>query len=87
MFKMEQIKSPNCVYGDGSHDYAEPTFFRCHTFFQTKVSARTIDNFCNVILCSEENWNSMASYIEALLESKKFDLDVRDVEWTSRQLL
>ena len=37
----------------------------------------TIENFCNVILSSEENWNNMASYSGALLQSKKLGLDER----------
>ena len=41
--------------------------------FEAKVGACTVDNFCEVILSSKENWNSMTSYTEALLKYKKFD--------------
>ena len=44
---------------------------------EAKVDACTIENFCNVILSSEENWNSMVSYAEGLLKSERFDLDER----------
>ena len=44
---------------------------------EAKVRACTIENLCDVILSSEENWNSMTSYAEVLLKSKKFDLDER----------
>ena len=37
-----------------------------------------IGNVCVVILSIEENWNNIASYSEALLKSKKFDLDERN---------
>ena len=42
---------------------------------EAKVSACTVENFCDVILSSKKNWNSMANYTEVLLKSKKFDLD------------
>ena len=35
------------------------------------------ENFCAAILNSEENWNSMTSYKEVLLKSKKFVLNER----------
>ena len=44
---------------------------------EVKVGACIVENFCDVILSSEKNWNSMASYVKALLKSKKFDLDER----------
>ena len=44
---------------------------------QAKVDACTIENFCDVILSSEKNWNSKASYTGAFVKSKKFDLDER----------
>ena len=42
-----------------------------------KNEAKVGENFCNVILDCEENWNSIVSYTEALGESKKFYLDER----------
>ena len=75
---------PNCIYGDASIDPEEYTFFHCvrwrleRRILEAKVgSCTTVQNFCGVILSSEENWNSMTSYTEALLKSKKFDLDER----------
>ena len=47
--------------------------------FLLKFGACTIENLCDVILGSEEIWNSMASYTRALLKSKKFDLDERSM--------
>ena len=44
---------------------------------EAKVGACTIENFCHVILSSEENCNSRVRYVEVLLQSKKFDLDER----------
>ena len=41
---------------------------------EANVGTGTIENFCDVIRSSEKNWNSMASYTEDLLKSKKFDL-------------
>ena len=34
-----------------------------------------IENFCAVIPSNKDTWNSMATYTDALLKSKKFDLD------------
>ena len=42
-----------------------------------KAGACIIENFCDVILSSEEIWNNMASYTDALLESKKFNINER----------
>ena len=33
---------------------------------KAKAGTCIIENFCDVILSSEENWNNMASYFEAL---------------------
>ena len=74
---------PNCIYDDASIDDVEHTFFHCERWrweeknFEAKVGAYTIENFCDVILNSKENWNSITSFTEALLKSKKFDLDER----------
>ena len=46
-------------------------------YLEAKVDACTIENFCDIILISKENWNSMASYTEALMKSKKIDLNER----------
>ena len=61
----------------------EHTFFYCERWrlkrrnHEPKFDAYTIENFCDVMLSIEENWNSMTNYVEALLKSKKFDLDER----------
>ena len=80
---MEKMTRPNCIYGDVSIDDAEDTFFHCERCvlerrnLEIKVGVVTIENFCNVILSSEENWNNLASYAEVLLKTKKFDLNER----------
>ena len=43
---------------------------------EVKVGAHTIENICDVILSSEENWNSVAGYTEALL---KFQILLRNL--------
>ena len=79
---MGKITGPNCI-NDASTDDAEHTFFHCERWvlkrrnFETKVGEVTIENFCDVILSSDENFNSMATYGEVLLKTKKFDLDKR----------
>ena len=77
------MTQPNCIYGDASIDDAEHTFFRCERWrlkkWNVKVTfcAFTIENFSDVILSIEENWNSLTSYTELLLKSMKFYLDER----------
>ena len=68
------MTQPNCIYGDASIDNTDHTFFHCE---KEGLGVCTIENFCDVIMSSEKNWNSVASYTEALLISKKFDLDER----------
>ena len=76
--KMGTMTRSNCIYGDASIYNVEHNFFHCkrgrleRRNLEAKVGIYTIENFCNVT--AKENWNSMASYIEALLKSKKFDL-------------
>ena len=41
---------------------------------EVKVGACTIENFCDMVSRSEENWNNMASYAKAWLKAKKFEL-------------
>ena len=83
LFKLGKMTLPNCIYRDASIDDVEYSFFHCERCsletrnLEAKVGACAIENFCNVILSSEKNWNSMANYIEALLISKKFGLDER----------
>ena len=82
-FKMGKMIGPNCIYGNASIDDAEHTFFHCEKWrletrnLEAKVGACTVEDLCKVILSSEKNWNSVASYTKALLKSKKFDLDER----------
>ena len=82
LYKMKMTR-PNCMYDDTSIDDVEHTFFHCERWrlerrnLGVKVDECTIENFYDVILSIEENWNSMASYAEALLKSKNFDLDER----------
>ena len=79
MFKKGKLTRPNCIYDD-----AKRTFFYCERWrlersnHEVKVGACTIENFCDVILSSGDNWNSVACYTEVLLKSKKFDLDERN---------
>ena len=83
LFKMEQMRRPNCIYNDVSIDDAERIFFHCEIWRLERgnlvpiVGPCITENFCNVILSSEENSNRMARYTEALLKSKKFDMDER----------
>ena len=69
-------------WGDALIDEAEHTLCCCERWIleisnvKAKVGACTIENFCDVILSSKKNWNSMACYTEAFLKSKKFDLEV-----------
>ena len=76
---------PNCIYNDASKDDAEHTFFLCGRWrivrknLAAEVGISTVKNFCDLILNSEENCNCIASYTEALLKSKKFDLEERSI--------
>ena len=70
---------PNSIYSGASIDDADDDE-RCRMErrnFEAKVGACIILDFCDAILSSEENWNSMTSYTEGLLKSKKFNLDER----------
>ena len=42
---------------------------------EAKVGACTVENFYDILLNKEENSNIEDSYTEALLKSKKLDLD------------
>ena len=79
LFKIWKITRPNCIYDDVSIDDAQYTFFHCERWRLERwdLEACSVENFCNVILSNEENWNGLASYTEALLKSKKFHLDER----------
>ena len=88
VYKIGNMTQLNCIYGYASMviaciDDAKYTFFHCERWvlerrnLEAKIGACTINNFCDLILSSEENWNSMASYSEVLLKSKKFDLEKR----------
>ena len=80
MGKMTRL---NCIYDDMAINYAEHTFFHCERWslekrnLEVKVGICIVEYFCDVILNSENNWNSIDSYTEAVLKSKKFDLDER----------
>ena len=80
---MGKMTRSNCIYGDESIDDAEHILFHCERCrlerrnLETNVGACTVENFCDVILSTEENWKGMASHTEALLKSKKIDLDER----------
>ena len=86
---MGKLAWPNCIYDDASIDDAKHTFFHCERWalerrnLETKVVAVTFESFCDVILNSEQNWNSMASYADFLLKSKKSIL-MREVEEAGR---
>ena len=41
------------------------------------IGACNMENFCDVILSSEANWNNITHYAEALLKSKEFELNER----------
>ena len=78
LFKMGKMTRPICI-----NDDAEQTFFHCKRWrlerrnLEPKVGVCTVENFCDVILDSLENWNSIASYTKAILKSKKIDLNER----------
>ena len=86
LYKMGKMTRPNCIYGDASIDDAEHTLFHCERWIlerrnlEVEVGACTIENFCDVILSSEENWNSMASYAEvsAFLRNSDADVDMKE---------
>ena len=80
---MEKMTRPNCSYDDASIDDPEHTFFHCEKWrlerrnFKATFGVSIVECFYDVILNSEENCYSLTSYTEALLKSKKFDLDER----------
>ena len=77
-FKIGKMTRSNCIYDDVEH-----TFFHCERRrlekcnLEAKVGVCAIENYCDDILNIEENLNNMTSYTEALLKSKKFDLEER----------
>ena len=81
LFKLGKMTQINCIYDTASIDDRKYTFFHCERWklekenLEAKVGVFTVENFCDVILNSEENCNSIASYTEALLKSKKFYFD------------
>ena len=82
-FSKQLFKMGNYIYDDTSIDSVEHTFFHCRRMrlekrnLAVKTGACSIENICDVILNSEGNLNSMASYTKPLLKSKKFDFDKR----------
>ena len=81
LYKMGKMTRPNWIYGDASIDDAEYTFCHCEKWVlerrNLEAKVGLIENFCDVILRSEENWISMVSYAEVLLKSEIFYLDKR----------
>ena len=71
------------LHGDTSINDAVHTFFHYEKWrlekrnLEAKVGTCAIENFCDALLDSNENWNSMESYNESLPKTKKFDLDER----------
>ena len=65
LFKMGKMTLPNCIYDDAATDDVEYTFFHCERWrfgrrnLEAKIGACTIENSCDVILGSNENWNSI----------------------------
>ena len=93
---MGKMTRPNFIYNDASINNSEYTFIHCERWrlekrkLEAKVGICIVDNFCDAILYNEENWNSIASYTEALQKSKKFDLDKgrrMDIKTSSQVLL
>ena len=72
MGKMTRL---NCIYDDATIDDVEHTFFYCERWnlekrnLEVKVGICTVESCCDVILNSEDNWNSIASNNEVLLKS------------------
>ena len=83
LHRMGKMTEPGCIYGDSAVDSAEHTFFYCEKWSEERarleatIGVCTVDNWCDTILRSENNWNIMARYIEHILRSKKGDLDER----------
>ena len=74
LFKLGKMTQPNCIYDDTEHSFSHCKRRRLERInLEVKVGVCTVENFCDVILNSEENWNSIASYTEVLLKSKKFN--------------
>ena len=73
LLKMGKMTRPNCICGDGSFDCEKYGLKKRN--LEATVGACTIENFCDIILSSEENWNNKANYSEDLLKSKIFNLE------------
>ena len=68
IFKMGKMTRPNCIYADALMDDKEKSFFQCERWRLERRNLEVIvENFCDVILSREENWNRMANYNESLL--------------------
>lgn len=79
--RMGKTASPDCLYCPGAADNAEHTFFACarwHARRQQLVSEIGMfspNTITGIMLRGEDTWNSVARFVEALLISKKADLD------------
>ena len=68
----------NCIYNDAWIDGEKYTLFHCErwslerTNFEAKVGVSTVENFCVSI---SGRRRKIATYTEALLKSRKLDLD------------
>lgn len=77
LHKMGKVESPSCQYGDSPLDDVGHTFFECERWtaerqrLEMTIGVLTPDNIVGKMLESEEHWNSIAGYVEAVLRNKK----------------
>jgi len=79
--RIGKAESPDCIYGDSDADDAEHTFFKCQKWthkraeLERSIGPLTVENAIPKMLVSENNWNSIARYVESVLRLKKRDLN------------
>lgn len=73
--------SPDCIYGDATIDDANHTFFMCERWknerecIEAELGRLNAENIIEKMLISEENWRTIARYVEHVLRTKKRDLE------------
>ena len=77
LHKMKKVGSPECKYCGAEYEDAEHTFFDCDRWAEERAKLKsevghiTPGNVIDTMLQSEELWDRLAKYVEAILRQKK----------------
>ena len=79
---MEKVGSPECRYCGAENDDAEHTLSDCDRWAEERARIEaemgdiTPENVIDIMLRSEELWDRLAKYVDAILRQKKRDEEI-----------